>query len=506
MMNSPLARRTRIGRGRPNLFGRRRSARPRLELLEERTLLSTWTVTDNSDSPTDTRSLRYAIANAPSGDTINFAATVTSPIVLTHGALTITRNLDIEGPGPQSLTIDGNNRSSVFETSSSVTATIAGLTIEDGKARDGAGIDIGFDATLTVKNCNIANNSATGPGGGIRNDGTLTLIDSTVSGNSAGSGGGIYDRNRMTVTNSTFWGNSATGYGGGIDVDGFIHTYVVGATLINCTLSANFAANGGGGIYTPLGPGGSRCTIANTIIAGNKRNGGSGSGADVFGSRVLSRGHNLIGNTSGSEFLWKGTDLKNVNALLAPLGNYGGPTQTIALLPGSPAIDAGADSIIGVTVPATDQRGKPRLTNRKIDIGAFQSQGFTIAAVLGSNQSASLNLPFAAPLVVSVTSAHGEPVAGGVVTFTAPQTGDTCTFRQGINTAVIDASGLAAIDAAAGGTPGGPYTVSARTAGASVSADFRLSNSLVARGASAPRERTDAEPIAGPPRIRSGST
>jgi hypothetical protein len=499
MMNSSLARRTRIGRGRPNLFGRRHSARPRLELLEERTLLSTWTVTNNSDSPTDTGSLRYAIANAPSGATINFAATVTSPIVLTNGALTIKTNLDIEGPGPLRLTIDGNNKSSVFQTSSGVTATIAGLTIADGKAVSAGGIN-NEQATLTVKNCNIANNSAFFQGGGIFNKGTLTLIDSTVSNNSAlqggglfnpptftmtvanctlstnaaGLGGGIYSNGALTVTNSTLWGNSATvripntGSGGGIETNGSGI-----ARVINCTVAGNSAEVNGGGIDTRF----ARIVLANTIIAGNSLTNPSAMGPDVrctIASLIPGQGYNVIGNTSGS-FGWSPNNKLNVNPLLTPLGNYGGPTQTIAILPGSPAIGTGSTALIPPGV-VTDQRGKPRLTNGKVDIGAFQSQGFTITAASGDHQSTSINSPFAAPLVVDVKSAYGEPVQGGVVTFTAPQHGASCTFPGGSNTAVIDASGLASINVAANSTAGQSYTVLGTASGGFSSAFFTLSN------------------------------
>ena len=92
---------------------------PRLEPLEERTLLSVWTVTDNSDNPTDTGSLRYAINNAPSGTTIEFAKSVKS-ITLINGELEITTSLDIAGPGSTKLTISGGDPSRVFDVLSGV--------------------------------------------------------------------------------------------------------------------------------------------------------------------------------------------------------------------------------------------------------------------------------------------------------------------------------------------------------------------------------------------------
>ena len=90
-----------------------------------------------------------------------------------------------------------------------------------------------------------------------------------------------------------------------------------------------------------------------------------------------SQGHNLIGKTDGSSG-WVASDLTGTIAapldpLLAPLGNYGGPTQTMALLPGSPAIDAGSNALIAAGV-TTDQRGLPRIVNGTVDIGAYEVQ------------------------------------------------------------------------------------------------------------------------------------
>jgi hypothetical protein len=114
---------------------RRRAARPRLEVLEGRALLSVWTVTDNSDDPNDTGSLRYALKNVPDGTTIEFANNVTS-ITLTNGPLGIGSNLDIEGPGANVLTISGNNASRVFQVGLS-SVTLAGLTVANGSGGGG---------------------------------------------------------------------------------------------------------------------------------------------------------------------------------------------------------------------------------------------------------------------------------------------------------------------------------------------------------------------------------
>ena len=160
------------------------------------------------------------------------------------------------------------------------------------------------------------------------------------------------------------------------------------ATLENCTISGNSALFAGA-MYSSYN--GTTTTLTNTIVAGN-------GGGDLIGP--YSGTNNLIGG----------------NPLLAPLGNYGGPTQTMGLLPGSPAIDAGTT---GPGIPSTDQRGMGRVG--PVDIGAFESQGFTLTLVAGSTaQTARIGAPFANPLAVTVAANKPiEPVNGGAVSFVA---------------------------------------------------------------------------------------
>ena len=220
-------------------------------------------------------------------------------------------------------------------------------------ANNGAGIS--NTGTLTVSASTVSGKI----GGGIfNNGGTITVDSSTLSGNSAGDGGGIANAysGTATVTNSTISGNSASNFGGGIENDTFGGTVTL--TLIGTTISGN----SGDGIHIGTSPGSATITVMNSIVAGNTTN-GTEDDCDV------DFGLGCPGNGSGN--------VVGVPPLLAPLGNYGGPTQTMPPLPGSPAICAGliADIPAGVT---TDQRGLPRTTTYGsnppcIDSGAVQT-------------------------------------------------------------------------------------------------------------------------------------
>jgi predicted outer membrane repeat protein len=208
----------------------------------------------------------------------------------------------------------------------------------------GGGIFNDTIGTLTVTKSTFSDNSTLDSGGGIRNNGTLQVTDSSFSGNSAEFGGGIYNGGTLEVTNSTFSANGAE-YGGGIDNLGMLE-------VTNGTFSGNFALiNGGGGGISNFGTG----TLKNTIVANSLYSGGNCSDPMTDG---------------GGNLNWPDTTCPGLNAdpLLGPLQDNGGPTETQALLAGSPAIDAA----VLENCPATDQRGISRPQGAGCDMGAFE--------------------------------------------------------------------------------------------------------------------------------------
>jgi hypothetical protein len=305
--------------------------------------------------------LRYGITHAQAGGRITF--NVTGTIYLADALPSLTQDIRIEGPGANSLTVHGGGH--VFTVADDTTAAISGLTISGGVGNGGGIFNAG---TLTLNSVTVSGNVAGDPtngggtGAGIWNylNATLTLNNSTVSGNSAignlsyspSRGGGIANYGTLTLNNSTVSGNSAAqGSGGG--VSNTLSTSTL--TLNNSTISGNSAADVGG--IDNRG----NLNARNTILAGN-------AGTDLSGS-LTSQGHNLFGTTSSTGF--DATDLVNVNPLLGPLQANGGPTQTMAPLPGSPAIDY-IPGTPGVDFPATDQRGLFRPRGAFADIGAVE--------------------------------------------------------------------------------------------------------------------------------------
>jgi hypothetical protein len=415
---------------------------------------ATITVTNTNDSGAG--SLRQALAVAHDGDTITFA--VSGTITLTSAELLIDKSITVTGPGPEMLAVSrtSNTQFRVLQvTQLGRTVNIESLKISNGDAGfDYGGGILNNQATLTISNCSVVDNIASGGGGVYNSDGgSLTIVNSTVSGNDAGggqnpSGGGVAGGS-LTIINSTISGNSAVGAfpftfggGGGISGVGTITNSTIADnyagldgggisgewTIGNCTVSNNGAGGGtnnfpgaGGGVWG----GGtiSNCTISGNSVFGSSfkgpglgggvyavgtmtisdstfsdnyiisfGNGGgiynratleirntilnrTGLGENIFnnGGTIVSAGYNLS-NDDGGGYLTGPGDLINTDPLLGPLQDNGGPTFTHALLPGSPAIDAGDPTFS--PPPSTDQRGCPfdRVFNGRIDIGSFETQ------------------------------------------------------------------------------------------------------------------------------------
>jgi hypothetical protein len=257
--------------------------------------------------------------------------------------------------------------------------TISGSTITSNEVSgsDGEGGGVFTDGEMTLANSTVENNSASGSGGeagGIFNEDLLVINASAIAMNSAANvGGGIWTDYLLTISDSTVAGNSAGSQGGGIFTEDVL-------TAVNTTIADNsvLAAGAGGGLFVYTG---SLATLDNTIVALNA------AGAvpdDVHGTGTLSAtsSFNLIG-TGGSGGLTNAVNGNQVGVAspgLGPLASNAGPTATIALLPGSPAIDAGSNALDGL---ATDQRGPGlvRIFNGTIDIGAFELQPATVTAV-----------------------------------------------------------------------------------------------------------------------------
>ena len=307
---------------------------------------ATITVINTNDSGPG--SLRQALVDANDGDTINFDSSLKGQtITLTSGQLNVDKDVTISGPGANHLAVDGNAQSRVFQVNPGKTVTIDGLTVQNGYSDFGGGGIDNESAALTVSNSTISGNSASSSGGGIVNGGgasaTLTITNSTVSGNSASFGGGIYNE--------------------GSDFQG-------GPTLLivsNSTLSGN-SADSGGGIYNYYGSLDSSDSILNA--------GASGENIYNENGTVTSHGYNLSSDDGGGYLTGPGDQI-NTDPMLGPLQDNGGPTFTHALLPGSPATDAGNPNF--TPPPFYDQRGSgfDRVVSGRIDIGSFEVQGPT---------------------------------------------------------------------------------------------------------------------------------
>jgi hypothetical protein len=375
----------------------------------------------------------------------------------------------------------------------------------------GGGLYNGGTLTVTGSTLSANSSSASGlGGGGIANGGTLTVSNSTLSGNSAGFGGGIlnYPNSTLTVGNGTLSNNSATSGGGGI--------YNIAGTV---TVSkSTLAGNGGGGIsnmagtvtvsdstvadnafgsifnwasvadhatfmllnstivnnaagagvpldayYEGGGTGESTIRLGNTIVVGNGRY------PNLLQSRYgsfVSLGHNLSSD-DGSGFLTGPGDLTNTDPLLGPLQDNGGPTQTMALLPGSPALNVGNAAQLGVA----DQRGVVRTGG--VNIGAYQASAsaFVVTApgtvasgtpfdgtVQAVDVFGQVAFGYRGTVTFSVTDPDPAVVLPADYTFTADDQG-THTFTGGFTLVTPGDQTLTVADLANGLSQDGTLTV-----------------------------------------------
>lgn len=355
---------------------------------------------------TSTQILSNVSANGSGGATLNAAASL-SDVVVQGNQSGCCGAFEVYYATPLNI------ENSLFLNNSSV-STVGALYIA-------------YGTEAYVRNTDFISNTSVGEGGAMYLDkgccgdanGSVHLIDSTLRGNSGNIGGAIANYGIMTATNATFYENSAATSGGAVWTK-------QSAIFTNVTFYSNTAPTGAAvhvadtaGIFRYVntlvgGPAASQCTTAGATIT-------------VVNSLSTDAG---CGMTT------------TVELGVGPFGDYGGGHDTVPLLPGSPAIDAGDDAFC----PPTDQRGRARLG--VCDVGAFENRGFRLELVSGGVQSASISTAFPDSLVVAVLDLDGQPVGSGIaVSIAGPDSGPGVTPLTGV--AYTDESSQASFTLAA---------------------------------------------------------
>jgi predicted outer membrane repeat protein len=331
----------------------------------------------------------------------------------------ITGSVSIAGNGA-TITRSGSTAFRLFDVASAGSLSLSDVTLSNGLADDGVngGGAVFSRGPLTATSTTFSGNSspaATGTSGGaINSSGPLTVSLSTFTGNTAVEGGGIFNQSTSsaaTVTDTTFSGNTATTFGGGgivsvqgttnVTRDTFAGNSATGAAgggaidndatvnITNSTFNGNTGGTNGGGAIQNFGtaaitwstfsgnnsPFGANLhnatttgslTVSETIVA----NGGGG-GSNCSGTpAVVDGGYNIDTGTSCG-FSTANHSKPSTNPALGPLASNGGPTQTMALPSGSPAVDAVPTTVAGCS-GSTDQRGTTRPQGPACDIGAYE--------------------------------------------------------------------------------------------------------------------------------------
>jgi hypothetical protein len=381
-------------------------------------------------------SLRNTIAASADGDSITFG--VMGTITLTSGQLVIGKSITISGPGANVLSVARSSDPSTPEFNvllifnggnSGPTVSISGLTLAGGKetnGTDGAGI-YNAHGKLTLTNCIVRDNTTTNNGGGIYNDGTGSGASASLTINSCvfyrnftngngTQGGAIYHNGSsngnatLTVTNSTFSSNSSH-LGGGAIYQVAIFGGTATSTVTSCTLVNNSNSSGRSIDAGSIEANGGTVTVRNSILGTNSATNLIANG----GANIVSSGYNLSDRTNDAGFLTGPGDqinTQNIGTDFAGLVDNGGPVPTVALVTGSPALDAGKS--FGLT---TDARGHQRPFDLSNVANAAGGDGSDIGAYEADDQ-----LQVGLTLTVNVTSDHADGICGSA----------DCTLREAV--------------------------------------------------------------------------
>ncbi len=293
--------------------------------------------------------------------------TIQMPAGTWGGSLYVTDDLTIVGVGgtTSAATIfDGGNSVQPFRTTTA-DLTLVGVVVQNGRAVNVGGGVTTSSGHLTIVNSEIRNNVAGNVGGGVHSDSAVTIVNSLLVGNRSGNtGGALHVHGPTRVSGTTFFDNRSGNTGGTMSAKGLIE--LVDVTITGNAGRAALRASEGG-----------RITIENSILWGNDGECSYGSN-----SSIKSLGNNLFdADVCELSTGFAATDLVGISPVLGPLQDNGGPTHTMALLPGSPAIDTGNTSC-----EPFDQRGLPRPLGASCDIGAFEKIACNYDGIVDSDE------------------------------------------------------------------------------------------------------------------------
>ena len=409
----------------------------------------TFAATPIQDCPSTEGALNTDITNAGPDGALQF--TCSRPTTILFGTagggsgapLSITQSVTLDASSASAaVTLDGQSTTQLFKISSGATLDLRQLTLQHGHSSNLAGAIDNEGGALSITNSTLSNNLANSAGGAIfNNGGSVAINGSTFSGNSApssadnsGFGGAIENDGTLTISRSTFSDNYAGETGGGAIDNGPGFT----VTITNSTLSGNSALGNGGAIANDAGT----VRVGGSVISNN------GWDNCAIGFPVTDLGYNLEDTTLDTcGFSSTNHDIVGQAPQLGPLANRGGPTQTKALLRGSPAIDFIPTS--SGQCASADQRGysRPDGQENSCDIGADESGSGVCPSSESDVQSlvnagAAAQLSCSTPTTITFTS---RIVVLKSVTLDASGSAAPITFDGAGKTTFFDVGGGASL-------------------------------------------------------------